>query len=217
MRKPSTVNALEELGRIQLSKSFFMREFLYSEISQVECISNIPDDPDLAILAGKNLCKNVLEPIQDALGRISVRSAFRSCEVNSKGSETKENCSTNDKNYAEHIWDVRDESGFMGATACVIVTSFIPYYEKTQAWTALAWWIHDHIGAYSNMTFFPQYAAFNINWNENPEYPKFIYSYVKDPHSGKSSGYLTKKGMDNFECSHGDYYQEFLHQINTTR
>ncbi len=54
MRKPQTVKALEELGRVQ--KSFFMREFLYSEISQVEDIPNISDNPELAIIAGKNLC-----------------------------------------------------------------------------------------------------------------------------------------------------------------
>jgi hypothetical protein len=215
MRKPETVKALEELGRVQLSKSFFMREFLYSEISQIGQIPNIPDDPELAILAGKNLCENVLEPIQDVLGRISIRSAFRSCEVNQKGSETKESCSTNEKNYAEHIWDVRDKNGFMGATACIIVTSFIPYYEQTQDWPALAWWIHDHISAYANMTFFPKYAAFNINWNENPEYEKFIYSYVENPHSGKSSGYLTKKGMENFEDCHEDSYREWIHQIHS--
>lgn len=213
MRRPETVKALEELGRVQLSKSFFMREFLYSEISQIGQIPNIPDDPELAILAGKNLCENVLEPIQDVLGRISIRSAFRSCEVNQKGSETKESCSTNDKNYIEHIWDKRDKHGFVGATACIIVTSFIPYYEKTHDWTTLAWWIHDHITAYANMTFFPKYAAFNINWNENPEYEKFIYSYVENPHSDKSSGYLTKSGMDNFEGSHEDSYQEWIRQI----
>jgi hypothetical protein len=73
MRKPKTVTALEELGRVRLSKSFFMREFLYSEISQVEGIPNIPDDPELAIAAGKNLCENVLEPIQDALGSLYCR------------------------------------------------------------------------------------------------------------------------------------------------
>ena len=89
MRKPQTVKALEELGRIQLSKSFFMREFLYSEISQIEGIPNIPSAPELAIAAGKNLCERVLQPIQDALGRISIRSAYRSCAVNAKGAENK--------------------------------------------------------------------------------------------------------------------------------
>jgi len=98
MRKPQTVKALEELGRIQLSKIFFMREFLYSEISQIEGIPNIPSDPELAIAAGKNLCERVLEPIQDALGRISIRSAYRSCVVNAKGAENKNqySCASNE-------------------------------------------------------------------------------------------------------------------------
>jgi len=65
MNKPHSVKTLEEFGRVQLSKSFFMREFLYSEISQIEGIANIPDDPELAIAAGKQLCEHVLEPIQD--------------------------------------------------------------------------------------------------------------------------------------------------------
>lgn len=42
MNKPSSVQALEELGRVRLSKHFFMRDFLYSEISQIEGIPNIP-------------------------------------------------------------------------------------------------------------------------------------------------------------------------------
>ncbi len=46
MKNLQTVKKLEELGRVQLSKSFFMREFLYSEISQIEGISNIPENPE---------------------------------------------------------------------------------------------------------------------------------------------------------------------------
>ena len=215
MRKPGTVNTLEELGRVQLSKSFFMREFLYSEISQIEGIRNIPDDPDLAIAAGKNLCENVLEPIQDALGRISIRSAYRSCEVNAKGAENQNQykCASNEANYARHIWDKKDADGYMGAMACIIVTSFVPYYERTHDWTALAWWIHDHIDTYAEMTFFPKYAAFNISWSENPKHSKFIDSYVKNPHTDKK-GYLTKQGMDNFAGSHEQFYQEFINQLN---
>ena len=89
MKSPKSVNTLEEFGRIRLSKSFFMRDFLYSEISQIERIPNIPDDPNLAVLVGTALCENVLEPIQAQLGRISIRSAYRSCAVNAKGAENK--------------------------------------------------------------------------------------------------------------------------------
>lgn len=219
MKKPESVKTLEELGRVQLSKSFFMREFLYSEISQIEKIPNIPDDPDLAIEAGRNLCEKVLEPIEDALGRITIRSAYRSCDVNAKGAENKNqyNCAANEKNYAGHIWDKKaldekSEQEYIGATACIIVTSFIPYYQEKNDWTTLAWWIHDNVKAYGNMTFFPKLAAFNINWNNNPNNVKFIDSYVENPHTGKR-GYLTKEGMDNFEGFHEEYYKDFIRQF----
>lgn len=210
MKKPQTVKSLEDLGRVRLSKSFFMREFLYSEISQIEGIPNTPDNPDLAVEAGGNLCEKVLEPIQNALGRIAIRSAYRSCAVNAKGAENKNqyNCSSNEASYANHIWDMRDGQ-YMGATACIVVNSFIPYYEKTQDWTALAWWIHDHIPEYANMVFFPKYAAFNISWHENREYLKYISSHFANPHTGKK-GYLTKQGMDNFEGDHSQFYKPFL-------
>ncbi len=97
----------------------------------------------------------------------------------------------------------------MGATTCIIVTSFIPYYEATQDWTALAWWIHDHIPHYAKMMFFPKYAAFNIAWHEDPDYPKVISSQAINPHTG-SKGHLTKKGMDNFEGDHSEFYKPFL-------
>lgn len=87
LRSPQSVKALEELGRVRLSDSFFMRDFLYSEISQIERIPNIPEYPDIAIEAGRGLCQEVLEPIQAALGRVSIRSGYRSPAVNAKGAE----------------------------------------------------------------------------------------------------------------------------------
>ncbi|KAA3634144.1 MAG: peptidase M15, partial [Proteobacteria bacterium] len=48
MKSPRSVRALERLGRVRLSESFFLREFLYSEISQIEGIPNIPDNPGIA-------------------------------------------------------------------------------------------------------------------------------------------------------------------------
>jgi hypothetical protein len=150
LRSPQSVKALEELGRVRLSNSFFMRDFLYSEISQIERIPNIPEYPDRAIEAGRGLCREVLEPIQRALGRISIRSGYRSPAVNGKGAENKNqyNCSSNESTYANHIWDYRDKNGEIGATACIVVNSFVDYYEKTGNWQALAWWIHDNVPAY---------------------------------------------------------------------
>jgi hypothetical protein len=204
---PSSVKALEDFGRIRLSKSFFMRDFLYSEISQIEGIPNIPDDPELAIQAGTALCENVLEPIQAQLGRISIRSAYRSCAVNAKGAENKNqyNCASNESNYAGHIWDRRDSDERMGATACIVVNSFIPYYEQTSNWTALAWWIHDNIPGYSEICFFPKLAAFNVSWHEKPK--NRIYSYVPP------KGILTQPGMPNFTGCHENEYKTFLNEL----
>ena len=67
MRKPGSVESLETLGRVRLSDSFFMRDFLYSEIANFYGIPNIPDDPDLAIEVGRNLCNEILEPLQERL------------------------------------------------------------------------------------------------------------------------------------------------------
>ena len=70
MRQPRSVRALEDFGRVRLSDSFFMRDFLYSEIAAINGFQNLPDDPDLAIAAGTRLCEELLEPLQQRFGRI---------------------------------------------------------------------------------------------------------------------------------------------------
>ena len=195
------MKGLEALGRTRLSKSFYMRDFLYSEIANFYGIANIPDDPDLAIAAGKKLCEELLEPLADAFGGISIRSAYRSCEVNRFGNENRLNCATNEHNFAGHIWDRRDAEGCMGAMACVVVRRFVKQYEETGDWRPLAWWIHDHL-PYSTLTFYPKLAAFNIAWNETP---KRVISSQIPPHRG----ILTKPGMANHEGDHGALYAGF--------
>jgi hypothetical protein len=211
MKKPKSVNALEELGRIRLSPSFFMRDFLYSEIANFYGIQNIPDDADLAIEVGKHLCEELLEPLNATFGRIAIRSAYRSCAVNQKGNEEDVNCAANEKSYAGHIWDRRDDDGLKGATACVVVPWFADQYREKQQddsadtgsppdadWRALAYWIHDHL-PYSELQFFPRLAAFNISWHERPK--RSIASYVEP------KGYLLcdTKGHSGF----AQMYQSF--------
>jgi hypothetical protein len=206
--RPWTVARLEDFGRTQLSSTFFMRDFLYSEISAITAIPNLPDDPELAIEAGKHLCQEVLEPIQERFGRIAVRSAFRSAAVNARGAENNNefNCAANEKNFGDHIWDHRDKEGTMGATACIVVPSTLPHYTKTKDWTALAWWIHDNIPAYSSLWFFPKLCAFNVSWSERPK--KVINSYVPP------KGHLTKPGMPNHEGRHESAYAELLATVD---
>lgn len=205
MRQPKSVKALETLGRVRLSESFFMRDFLYSEIAAINGFANIPDDPDLAIAAGKVLCETLLEPLQVRFGRISVRSSYRAPEVNQFGNAHDLNCSTNAKNYAGHIWDRRDAAGRMGATACIVVNRFIPYYERTGDWEAMAWWVHDHL-PYSDMEFFPRYAAFNLQWRDDPI--RAISSYIP-PRRGR----LTEPGKPNWAGRHDQAYAAMLEDL----
>ena len=60
MRKPGSMRGLEDLGRVRLSASFYLRDFLYSEIANFHGIPNMPDNPDLAIDAGRRLCEVLL-------------------------------------------------------------------------------------------------------------------------------------------------------------
>lgn len=108
MNKPSSVQALEELGRVRLSKHFFMRDFLYSEISQIEGIPNIPDYPDRAIEAGRGLCEQLLEPLQERFGRIVIRSAYRAPAVNAKGAENNNqySCAANEKKTTRSTYGI---------------------------------------------------------------------------------------------------------------
>src|SRR5690606_35905248 len=102
MRQPRSVRTLEDFGRVRLSDNFFMRDFLYSEIAAINGFRNLPDAPDLAIAAGTELCVQLLEPLQERFGRISVRSAYRSPQVNGFGNANKLSCGSNESNFAGH-------------------------------------------------------------------------------------------------------------------
>lgn len=175
MRKIGSFNALEKFGRIRLSKYFFMRDFLYSEIGNFYGIPNHPEDPDLAIQNGTRLATDLLDPLVETFGPISVRSSYRSLAVNAFGNEKGHNCASNEANFAGHIWDETDANGRKGATACIVIPWFADQYENGRDWRDLAWWVHDHL-PYSAMNFFPNRAAFNLTWSSEPS--RTISSFI---------------------------------------
>jgi hypothetical protein len=192
-----SVRAAEEFGRVRLSSSFFMREFLYSEIANIHGIRNLPDDPELAIAGGRSLCVELLEPLQAAFGRIAIRSAYRSPAVNAFGNAKYRSCGSNERNRARHIWDQRSADGGMGAMATIVVPWLV---DRHHPWQAMAWWIHDHL-PYSELQFFPKLSAFNIGWHEFPR--RRITSFASP------RGLLTKPAMANHSGDHRAYYRGF--------
>lgn len=187
MRKPQSVDALEKLGMVRLSHSFYMREFLYSETANFHGLQNIPDNPELAIEVGRKLCKELLEPLNATFGRVALRSSFRSSEVNKFCNEHDYGCAKNEANFAGHIWDQLDADGLKGATACIMLPWFSDRYDKGADWRSLAYWIHDHL-PYSELQFFPAHCAFNISWHTNPK--KTIHSFIEP------RGYLLREAHE---------------------
>lgn len=200
MNDITTYDKLEEFGRVRLSPSFFMRDFLYSEIAAWHRMRNVPDHPDVAIAVGMELCGQLLEPLQSSFGRIHVRSGYRSPSVNELGNKDGLNCASNTSNYAAHIWDYPDAQGQHGATACIVVPWLVDHVANGGHWSDMAWWIHDHL-PYSSLYFFPKLCAFNISWHQSPV--RRVDSYAKP------KGCLTRAGMPNHEGLHAQHYAGF--------
>jgi hypothetical protein len=82
MKRPTTVSAVTDLRRVRLSKSFFMRDLLDSEVAVMHELINVPGDPALAISAGTRFCEDLLKSQQDYWSPIGFRSTCRSNIVN---------------------------------------------------------------------------------------------------------------------------------------
>jgi hypothetical protein len=175
MRSVTSLDLLEKLGKTRLSRHFFARDFLYSEIGSFHALPNLPEDVDLFIAAGTAFCVELLDPMVETFGPVAVRSAYRSPSVNKYGNDHGLKCARNAANFAGHIWDRLDGAGRMGACVSVVVPWFADQYNAGRDWRDLAWWIHDHL-PYHEMWFFPTNAAFNLTWRQDPG--RIISSYM---------------------------------------
>lgn len=174
MRSPRSMWSLETFGRIKLSRHFYMRDFMYSEISGYHGVPNVPENPDLVIENGRAFCTTLMDPLEETFGRVAVRSGYRSPALNQYGNENRLNCARNDHPLECHIWD-RGAGAEAIAGASVVIPWFADQYDQGRDWRDLAWWVHDHL-PYSEMWFFPKLAAFNLVWRPTPH--RTISSYM---------------------------------------
>lgn len=162
----SMYTKLDKLGRVRLSRNFYMRQFLYSEIAVAFGVVNIPDNVQLAIEAGTKLCELVLEPIVAEFGSIVVRSGFRSAKLNALGHAHGLNCASNERNYARHIWDHPDAKGNMGAVACIVIPAFNDGTAKFTTQQELKTHLLDRLPCH-RIKFFAKDNALNVGWSLN--------------------------------------------------
>jgi hypothetical protein len=167
----------EDLGRTRLSRHFFFRDFLLSEIGVMHGIPNIPDDPDRAIAHGTRLATDLLDPLVDTFGHIAIRSGYRCRAINDFGNAHDLNCAATDNPLETHVWD---HPGRVAACACIVIPWFADQFASGRGWRDLAWWLHDHL-APSELWFFPKLCAFNITWRPAP--------------LGRIGSYIAPKGL----------------------
>mgnify|MGYP003389160871 FL=1 len=218
MPKPTSVAELTKLGRERLSDHVFMREMLYSEVANFHGLSNLPEDPELALHVGRKIATEIIEPLKSAFGHVAIRSAYRSPSVNQFCHDRHKElmaggdqdgayyCSDNTYSASRHIWDLRDADGFCGGTVSLVIPWYLEQYEKTNDAHPLAWWIRDNLPGYAEAIFFPWLCAFNIRWYEGPN-SKALY-IDGGPGAGHDEQF-TDATMDNFAGVHSDQYPGF--------
>lgn len=145
----------------------------YSETAIANGIWNVPDDVDAAVEAGSQLCKLLLEPLQEQFGRIHVRSGFRSSAVNAAGVGNQ--CAAD--NDGAHTWDLPSKKNGIGAMGCISIPSVSKKILSGEAeYLAIAWWIVDNLPEWSAIEFFAapsnvsfaNEVCFNLGWHERP-------------------------------------------------
>jgi len=186
---------------VRLSRHFYMRDFLYSEISGFHGVPNIPDNPDLAIENGRAFCTALLDPLEETFGRIAVRSGYRSRALNDYGNAHALNCAKTDNPIECHVWD-RDSGDRAVAGASIVIPWFADRYADGRDWRDLAWWVHDHL-PYSEMWFFPKLAAFNLVWR--PEPLRTISSYIAPKGMLLRSGHSPSEPIEARQARYHDF------------
>ncbi|MEM6887231.1 MAG: hypothetical protein AAF636_03725 [Pseudomonadota bacterium] len=193
--------SLETLGRVRLSRHFYMRDFLYSEIGNIHTVPNVPLDPTLAIENGRRLCETLLDPLEETFGRIAIRSGYRSPTLNAYGNAHRLNCARNDNPLECHIWDRNAGEAAIAGTSLVIPW-FADRYEAGRDWRDLAWWMHDHL-PYSDIWFFPKLAAFNLVWRAKPL--RTISSYIVPRGTLLKAGAEPGESLDHRRARYADF------------
>lgn len=102
--KSRQIEDLGALGKVRLSSNFMMRDFLFSSECDAMGISNFPENPEMVIRAGRELCTRLLEPILDHFGRFSITFGYQ-CREGVEARWSKKKKLENSKSSSPHQWD----------------------------------------------------------------------------------------------------------------
>lgn len=130
-----------DLARVRLSWSFFLSDFLWSPAAAAIGCSNVPEQVDLAVIAGRELATRVLEQLASTFGAVRIRQRYLAPRLAYRlldcGIEVD----------AERVWDRFDEPGRMRAGATVALPWLLDHNRPREATAALAVWIRANLAA----------------------------------------------------------------------
>lgn len=95
---------LENLALTRLSQNFILRDFLYSTSSAAQGLSNTPEDAEMVIRAGKDLCSQILEPLLTEFGRFAITFGYQ-CRAGIEADLSAAQRTFSPHSSSPHQWD----------------------------------------------------------------------------------------------------------------
>lgn len=95
---------LEALSLVRLSPNYIFRDLMYSTECAALGLSNYPENPEMAIRAGKALCAKILEPIREKFGGLAITFAYQ-CRAGVEAKWSAKKRAENPRSSQPHQFD----------------------------------------------------------------------------------------------------------------
>ncbi len=122
---------VRKLARVRLSQSFFMRDFLYSDITVEREETNVPIRSELAVIAGRELCRTILEPLAQTFGGLTIVCGYLN----------PTHCRLNRRDPKVHCWGFLDDNETIVAGASIYLPWFMDQHSLATDGKYLAGWV----------------------------------------------------------------------------
>ena len=162
---------LEDFGRIRLSKSFLVRDFLYSEAADYFGMSNLPQKPDLMITTGRELCRRILEPLTATFGPLHIHTGYLADEI----------CAITDQPSDPFQWDRTEDNDGIGAGAEIFIPGLPEQLINQGAWRSIACWVSEKLPIHQAV-FNLERRTITVSWNSRPGRAVYVIHDDDRPH-----------------------------------
>jgi len=162
---------LQAFGCLQLSKSFFVRDFLYSEAADYYGIPNLPQKPELMVITGREFCRRILEPLSATFGPLHIRTGYLADEI----------CAITEYPSDPFQWDRIEGDDGIGAGAEIVIPGRPEQLFDQGIWQNIANWISERLPIHQ-VLFNLNRRTITISWHSCPERAVYVIDDEDHPH-----------------------------------